>query len=105
MPSRAHPEAPPPLNLARLAAGAPGSWVMLPGAEVRVLALEGKQAGLPASGWLVCLTGEALIDLPEGDFVRLRASEAHRLTLGDEWEALPVKAATVLMLVPDERGS
>ncbi|UQN05285.1 hypothetical protein [Deinococcus sp. QL22] len=104
MPSRAHPEAPPPLNLARLAAGAPGTWVTLPGAEVRVLALDAKQTGLRASGWLVCLTGEALIDLSEGDFVRLRASEAHRLTPADDWEALPVKAATVLMLVPDESG-
>lgn len=101
MPSRARPEAPPPLNLARLAAGAPGTWVMLPGADVRVLALEGKLMGPAASGWLVCLTGEALIDLPEGDFVRLRASEAHRLTPGDDWEALPVKAATVLMFISD----
>jgi len=101
MPSRARPEAPPPLNLARLAAGAPGTWVMLPGADVRVLALEGQQSGPAASGWLVCLTGEALIDLPEGDFVRLRATEAHRLTPGDEWSVLPVKPNTVVMLISD----
>ncbi|MDB5044092.1 MAG: hypothetical protein JWQ08_142 [Deinococcus sp.] len=101
MPSRARPEAPPPLNLARLAAGAPGQWVTLPGAEVRLLALEAKQSGPRASGWLVCLMGEALIDLPEGDFVRLRITEAHRLLPEDEWTMLPVKAGTVLMLIPD----
>ncbi|WP_019009534.1 hypothetical protein [Deinococcus aquatilis] len=101
MPSRARPEAPPPLNLARLAAGAPGVWVALPGAEVRLLALANKQTGPKAAGWLVCLTGEALIDLPEGDFVRLRASEAHRLIPEDDWSVLPVKPNTVLMLVSD----
>ncbi|EYB69656.1 hypothetical protein DEIPH_ctg004orf0187 [Deinococcus phoenicis] len=95
-----HPEPPQALHLARLAQGTPGEWVTLPGGLLRVLALQGKVAGPAVSGWLTCLTGEALLDLPQGEFVRLRAAEGYRVGLDEAWEALPVKAGTVLLLVP-----
>ncbi|MEF2276728.1 hypothetical protein V3W47_00340 [Deinococcus sp. YIM 134068] len=99
---------PPPqtLHLARLAQGTPGEWVTLPGGLLRVLALGGKVAGPAASGWLTCLTGEAVLDLPHGEFVRLRPAEGYRVTSGEAWVALPVRSGTVLLLVPEEeRGS
>nr|WP_232472146.1 MULTISPECIES: hypothetical protein [Deinococcus] len=68
---------------------------------LRVLALQGKVGGPAVSGWLTCLAGEALLDLPQREFVRLRAAEGYRVTPGEAWEALPVKAGTVLLLVPD----
>lgn len=96
-----HREAPQAIHLARLAAGAPDEWVALPGGLLRVLALQGKVGGPAVSGWLTCLTGEALLDLPQREFVRLRAAEGYRVTPGEAWDALPVKAGTVLLLVPD----
>ncbi|GAA5534727.1 hypothetical protein E5F05_18225 [Deinococcus metallilatus] len=99
-----HPEPPRALHLARLAAGTPGEWVALPGGLLRVLALKGKASGPAVSGWLTCLTGEALLDLPHGEFVRLRAAEGYRVTPEVPWEALPVKADTALLLVPDSPG-
>ncbi|GAA5513254.1 hypothetical protein Dcar01_01983 [Deinococcus carri] len=95
------PEPPQALHLARLAQGTPGEWVALPGGRLRVLALAGKTPGPAASGWLTCLTGEALLDLPRREFVRLRAAESYRVAPGEAWEALPVRAGTVLLLVPE----
>ncbi|WP_019585339.1 hypothetical protein [Deinococcus apachensis] len=95
------PEPPQALHLARLAASTPGEWVALPGGLLRVLALKGKVGGPSVSGWLTCLAGEAILDLPQREFVRLRAAEGYRVTPGEPWEALPVRAGTVLLLVPD----
>ncbi|BDP42471.1 hypothetical protein DAETH_24400 [Deinococcus aetherius] len=94
---------PPPqtLHLARLAQGTPGEWVALPGGLLRVLALGGKVDGPSAAGWLTCLTGEAILDLPEREFVRLRPAESYRVTPGEPWTALPVREGTVLLLAPD----
>lgn len=72
---------------------------MLPGGALRVLALPGKVVGPMSSGWLVCLTGEAVIDLPQRDFVRLRSGEGYGVSATQPWEALPVKTGTVLLLV------
>lgn len=96
------PEPPQALHLARLAQGTPGEWVTLPGGELRVLALAGKTSGPSVSGWLTCIAGEAVLDLPQGEFVRLRAAEAHRVRPDEAWEALPVRAGTVLLLVPGQ---
>lgn len=93
------PEPPQALHLVRLALGTPGEWVILPGGGLRVLALAGKVGGLPGSGWLVCLSGEAIVDLPQRDFVRLRPGEGYAVSAGQPWEALPVKAGTVVLLV------
>lgn len=95
------PEPPQALHLARLAASTPGEWVALPGGLLRVLALSGKVGGPAVPGWLTCLTGEALLDLPQREFVRLRAAESYRVTPREAWEALPVRSGTVLLLVPD----
>lgn len=101
MPSRpVRPEPPQALHLARLAQGTPGEWTTLPGGELRVLALAGKIGGPALGGWLTCLSGEAVLDLPHGEFVRLRPAEAYRVTPDQPWEALPVRAGTVLLLVP-----
>ncbi|WP_051935500.1 hypothetical protein [Deinococcus sp. YIM 77859] len=102
MPARLpRPEPPQALHLARLAQGTPGEWITLPGGLLRVLALSGKVRGPAVSGWLTCLTGEALVDLPHREFVRLRAAEGYLLTVTEAWEALPLKTGTVLLLVPD----
>ncbi|SEI69367.1 hypothetical protein SAMN04488058_101361 [Deinococcus reticulitermitis] len=91
---------PTPLHLLRLAQGSPGQWLTLPGAALRVLALRGpvRDSG---SGYLVCLSGAAVVDLPEPTFVQLRSGEAHRV--GGEWQASALEANTTLLLVPDER--
>lgn len=105
MPPRpARPEPPQALHLARLAGGTPGEWVALPGGGLRVLALPGKVQGPSVTGWLTCLAGEAVLDLPHGEFVRLRAAEGYRVTPAEPWTALPVKAGTVLLLVPEREG-
>lgn len=102
MPSRPpRPEPPQALHLARLAGSTPGEWVALPGGFLRVLALSGKVDGPAGSGWLTCLTGEAVLDLPHGEFVRLRAAEGYRVTPGEAWRALPVRPGTVLLLAPE----
>ena len=69
-----------------------------------MLALPGKVGGPPVTGWLTCLAGEAVLDLPHGEFVRLRAAEGYRVTPAEPWTALPVKAGTVLLLVPEGEG-
>lgn len=97
----APPAVPQALHLSRLAQGAPGQWVALPGGGVRITALVGSQAGVPGPGWVVCLSGEAVVDLPLNNFVRLRATESYRVPPGEAWTALPVKAATVLLFIPD----
>lgn len=96
-----HPEPPQALHLARLAQASPGAWVALPGGALRVLALPGKVTGPAGGGWLTCVTGEALLDLPGGEFVRLRAAESYRVPADAPWTALPVRAGTVLLLVPE----
>lgn len=105
MPTRPPRREPPQaLHLARLAGSTPGEWVALPGGLLRVLALRGKVGGPPVPGWLTCLTGEALLDLPQREFVRLRPAESYRVSPDAPWEALPVRSGTVLLLVPEGRG-
>lgn len=92
------PEAPQALHLIRLAQGSPGQWVALPGGALRVLALTARLDAQQAHGWMVCLRGEAVLDLPDGDFVRLRPGEGFELRAA--WAALPTRDDTVLLLVP-----
>ncbi|ACO45599.1 hypothetical protein DEDE109153_05010 [Deinococcus deserti] len=101
MPARSRPEIPQALHLARLAQGTPGQWVALPGGQVRCLNLNGRVDGPALAGWLVCLTGEAVVDLPLNNFVCLRASESYRLRAEEPWSAFETKAGTVLLLIPD----
>ena len=89
------PPAPAPLHFIRLAQGSAGVWVTLPGGGLRVIALTGR-VHLDLHGWLLCLKGEAVIDLPEGDFVRLRTGEGYLLAA--PWDALPTREGTVLAL-------
>lgn len=97
MPARLPRPAPPaPLHFVRLAAGSPGVWVALPGGGLRVIQLVGT-LGMNAPGWLLCLKGEAVIDLPDGDFVRLRAGEGYQLSTS--WEVLPTREQTTLLLL------
>lgn len=90
------PPAPAPLHFIRLAQGSPGEWVTLPGGGVRVIQLVGR-VNMEAHGWLLCLKGEAVVDLPDGDFVRLRAGEGY--ALASVWEVLPTREGTTLLLV------
>ncbi|THF86095.1 hypothetical protein E7T09_12735 [Deinococcus sp. KSM4-11] len=98
---RPRPDVPHALHLTRLAQGTPGEWVRLPGGNVRVLNLSGKapQAGL--DGWVVCLSGEAVIDLPLNNFVRLRPGEGHRVTASEPWVPFDTREGTVILLVVD----
>lgn len=89
------------LHLTRLAQSAPGQWVGLPGGELRVLNLNGKLSGEPVTGWLVCLSGEAVIDLPRNNFVRLRPGEGYRVTADEAWTAFDTKEGSVLLLSVD----
>ncbi|WP_240738208.1 hypothetical protein [Deinococcus fonticola] len=50
-----------------------------------------------APGWLLCLKGEAVVDLPDGDFVRLRAGEGYQLA--SMWDVLPTRDGTTLLLM------
>ncbi|WP_291424102.1 hypothetical protein [Deinococcus sp.] len=95
-PRQPRPPAPPPLHLIRLAQGSPGEWVTLPGAAGRVIGLAAKLQRQSAHGWLLCLKGEAVIDLPGGDFVRLRVGEGFLLVT--QWDALATRDGTVLAL-------
>ncbi|MFC4427365.1 hypothetical protein [Deinococcus navajonensis] len=101
MPARPRPEVPQALHLARLAQATPGEWVVLPGGRVRTLNLSGRVEGPALTGWLVCLTGEAVVDLPLSNFVRLRASEGYRVGESEPWTAFDTRAGTVLLLMPD----
>ena len=99
--SRQPRSAPPaPLHFVRLAAGSPGVWVALPGdgpgGGLRVIQLVGS-VSMDASGWLLCLKGEVVIDLPDGDFVRLRAGEGYQLSTS--WAVLPTRDGTTLLLM------
>ncbi|WP_261664724.1 hypothetical protein [Deinococcus sp. Marseille-Q6407] len=102
MPSPAPP--PPPLPLPRLAAAQPDSWVTLPESQLpfsqSVLRLTqrlpGQRAGA-AGEWLLCLSGEAVVDLPQGQWVQLRAGETLRLPAAAGWQALPVAGEVVLL--------
>lgn len=89
------------LHLTRLARGSPGQWVGLPGSELRVLNLNGKLTGDPVTGWLICLSGEAVIDLPRNNFVRLRPGEGYRLTAAEPWTAFDTREGSVLLFAVD----
>ncbi|WP_309572288.1 hypothetical protein [Deinococcus sp.] len=99
--SRPRPEVPQALHLARLAQGTPGEWVRLPGGDLRVLHLSGKAPQAGVDGWLVCLSGEAVIDLPLNNFVRLRPGEGYRVKVGEAWVPFDTREGTVVMLVTD----
>lgn len=101
MTPRPRPEVPQALHLSRLAQGTPGQWVKMPGGELRVINLNGKVQGDSVNGWLVCLSGEAVVDLPLNNFVRLRPAEGYRLSANEVWTAFDTKENTVLMLVGD----
>lgn len=93
------PPPPAPLHLPRLAQGMAGQWVQLPGSAARVLGLTGRvEEARPGS--LVCLSGEVVVDLPTGDFVRLRSGETFRVGEGG-WQALATAAETVLLHLPE----
>ena len=98
LPGRHNP--PQALHLVRLAQGSPDKWIILPGGLLRVLALSHKISET-LSGWLTCLAGEAVLDLPQREFVRLGTCETYHLA-AESWEALPVKTGTVLLFVPDD---
>ena len=102
MPTRARPDTPQALHLPRLAQGTPGEWVRLPGGRVRVVNLSGTLTGPAETGWLLCLSGEAVVDLPLRNFVRLRPAEGYRVRAEEPWTAFGTKDGTVLILTPDE---
>ncbi|OLV20057.1 hypothetical protein [Deinococcus marmoris] len=89
------------LHLTRLAQSSPGQWVGLPGGELRVLNLSGKLTGDAVTGWLICLSGEAVVDLPQNNFVRLRPGEGYRVSAGESWMAFDTKEGSVLLLSVD----
>lgn len=94
------------LHLTRLAQGSPGQWVGLPGGELRVLNLSGKHSanqpgGDAVTGWLVCLSGEAVIDLPLNNFVRLRPGEGYRVTATEPWTAFGTREGSVLLFAAE----
>lgn len=90
--------APQALHLARLAGATPGQWVALPGGALRAIQLSGRYVGEPLTGWLVCLSGEAVLDLPLNNFVRLRPAEGYRVRPEEPWTAFATKDGTVLLL-------
>ncbi len=89
------------LHLTRLAQSSPGQWVGLPGGELRVLNLSGKLTGDAVTGWLICLSGEAVVDLPQNNFVRLRPGEGYRVTAAELWTAFDTKEGSVLLFSAD----
>lgn len=99
---------PAPLHLPRLAAAAPDTWVTLPTGALpfaqSVLLLTRRlpgQAAHPAGEALLCLTGEVVIDLPAGHWVRLRAGETLALPPAVLWHALPTgDGVTLLRTMP-----
>lgn len=99
MPARLrHAPGPQALHFVRLAQGSPGTWVTLPGGAGRVILLPPRLRAQREHGWLLCLKGEAVVDLPSLDFVRLRVGEGFPLTAG--WDALPTQEGTVLLMIP-----
>ena len=99
MPMTRRPAPPAPLNLPRLAQSMAGQWVSLPGSAARVLGLTERVAGT-APGYLICLAGEVVVDLPAGDFVKLRVGETFRVADGI-WQALATAEGTVLLHLPE----
>ncbi|CAM3692622.1 hypothetical protein [Deinococcus frigens] len=89
------------LHLIRLAQSSAGQWVGLPGGELRVVHLNGKLTGDVTTGWLICLSGEAVIDLPQNNFVRLRPGEGYRVTAEESWTAFDTKEGSVLLFSAD----
>ncbi|PTA66485.1 hypothetical protein [Deinococcus arcticus] len=102
MPRSLAPEAPQALHLARLAQGSPGQWVRLPGSGLQVLELAGTLTGPAVTGYLLCLSGEAVVDLPLSNFVRLRPAEGYRVQAQSPWTAFATKEGTVLLLSPEQ---
>lgn len=91
-----HSPPPQPLHLLRLAEAQAGQWVALPSSTLRVVQLAGKMPPQSRYGWLLCLQGEAVIDLPELQFVRLRVGEGYAVP--PQWKAVALAAPTVLLL-------
>ncbi|GGM14094.1 hypothetical protein [Deinococcus aerophilus] len=94
-------EAPQSLHLPRLAQATPGEWVRLPGGHVQIVALAGTLTGPAVTGWLICLGGEVIVDLPLNNFVRLRSGEGHRVRTDEAWTAFGTREGSVLLLTPD----
>ncbi|GHF95848.1 hypothetical protein GCM10017783_04700 [Deinococcus piscis] len=95
---------PAPLHLPRLAAATPDTWVTLPAGGLpfvqRALHLTRRlpaQTAHPAGEWLLCLTGDVVVDLPAGQWARLRAGETLHLPPAVTWQALPAQAEAVLL--------
>ena len=91
------------LHLLRLARASPGGPVELPGSGWEVGHLSGlhltrRQDGGERACTHVCLEGTLILDLPHGDFVRLRAGESYLTPAGQKRTLLPVGAATVLLV-------
>ncbi|WP_221088010.1 hypothetical protein [Deinococcus aquaedulcis] len=102
MPRSLAPEAPQALHLARLAQGSPGHWVRLPGSGLRVVHLSGTLTGPTETGYLLCLSGEAVVDLPLSNFVRLRPAEGYRVQAQTPWTAFATKDGTVLLFSTEQ---
>ncbi len=92
-------ENPQSLHLARLAQGSPNQWVILPNSPLKVIQLTGKLQGPQVGGYLVCLSGELVLDLPKGQYVRLCASESYQIKQQEPWLAFPTKGQPVLLLL------
>ena len=71
----------------------------LPGSAARVLGLTGRVAGT-APGYLICLAGEVVVDLPAGDFVKLRVGETFRVAEWS-WKVLATAEGAVLLHLPE----
>lgn len=104
MPSMTLP--PTPLHLPRLAAATPDQWVTLPESESplrqRVLWLTQKCAGERAGvggEWLLCLSGQVVLDLPAGQWAQLGAGESLRIGAGTVWDAVPASGKVVLLRI------
>ncbi|MFC6591848.1 hypothetical protein ACFP81_07385 [Deinococcus lacus] len=92
--------APQALHLPRLAAAQPGHWVGVPGSALAVITLRHALAPQAQAGWLTCLSGEVVIDLPGGDWVRLQAGEAYSVPAG--WRATAGAAQPTLLLARED---
>lgn len=91
-------EPPQALHLTRLALVHAGEWFSLPNSQAKLIHLKRKMQMPETKSWVICLSGEAMIDLPDGEFVRLKASEGFELQ-ATTWETLPVRDGTVLMVL------
>lgn len=98
---------PAPLHLPRLAAAAPDTWVTLPAAGLpfvqSALHLTRRlpaQTAHPQGEWLLCLSGDVVVDLPAGQWARLRAGETLQLPPAVTWQAIPQAEAALLRTAP-----